>query len=116
MLVHLDKWWKSKAHRRIRGARGARFASLKFHILFLGSVICFVEWVMRSTDYYGDPLCHIAPPPVPPPPPLATSISYALSREMPHLRGIELETGIPQHLPQKRGIDYVLLRSEGKLF
>ncbi|CBH14231.1 uncharacterized protein TEOVI_000573100 [Trypanosoma equiperdum] len=114
MLVHLDKWWKSKAHRRIKGARGARFASLKFHVLFLGSVICFVEWVMRSTDCYEDPSYHIAPPPVAPPPPLAASIGYALSREMPHLRVMELEKGIPSHLPKTRGVDYVLLRSEGR--
>nr|CCC50390.1 conserved hypothetical protein [Trypanosoma vivax Y486] len=114
MLIHLDKWWKSKAHRRIRGARGHRFVSLKFHVVFLASVVGFIEWVMRSTDVFERPLHHVAPPPVPPPPPLPTSIGYALGREMPHLRSMELEEAIPAHLPQKRGIDYVSLRSGDK--
>ncbi|KAH9600817.1 hypothetical protein LSM04_007063 [Trypanosoma melophagium] len=112
MLVHLDKWWKSKAHRRIRGARGARFANLKFHALCIFSVLGLIEWVMRSTDERA--VYHIAAPPVPPPPPLPHSVCYALGQDMPHLRSMELEENIPPHVPQKRGIDYVSLRQNGK--
>ncbi|ESL11293.1 hypothetical protein TRSC58_00960, partial [Trypanosoma rangeli SC58] len=108
MLVKLDQWWKSRAHRRIRGARGARFASLKFHALFLASVVGVVEWVMRSTD--SPAVYHIAPPPVPPPPPLQTSVGYSLAQEMPHLRSMELEAELPPHVPQVRGLNYASLR------
>ncbi|EAN81358.1 hypothetical protein TcYC6_0028730 [Trypanosoma cruzi] len=112
MLVKLDKWWKSKAHRRIRGARGARFASLRFHAVFIFAAVGLVEWVMRSTE--SPTVYHISPPPVPAPPPLPTSIGYSLGQEMPHLRSMELEAEIPPQVPQVRGLDYVSLRKDGR--
>ncbi|CBZ32925.1 tryparedoxin peroxidase, partial [Leishmania donovani] len=45
-----EQWWKRKDHRKIRGARGARFASLRFHGAFILSVVVLVEYVFRSTD------------------------------------------------------------------
>ncbi|EPY35844.1 developmentally regulated protein [Strigomonas culicis] len=91
------KWWKLKEHRRIKGARGARFASLGFHGVFIVSMVLLVEYVFRSTE---DDTLHLANPPVPPPPPMRSSLTYAMSSEMPHLKSMELERQLPAHVPQ----------------
>ncbi|CCW67795.1 unnamed protein product [Phytomonas sp. Hart1] len=108
-----DNWWKRRDHRRIRGARGQRFLSLRMHILFIVSVLSFLEFYMiRSTDI--EPY-HIAPPPVRPPPPLARSLGYSLTSEMPYLQTLELEDRIPDHVPQKYSFNYAGVRSGGKM-
>lgn len=112
-VFDLDKWWKRKDHRKIRGPRGARFASLKFHAVFLVSIVGLVEYVFRSTD--GFTARHFADPPVPPPPPMAKSLGYSLTSEMPHLKSLETEARVPAHLPQREGLNYKLLREEGKM-
>lgn len=113
-VVYLPKWWKRKDHRKIKGARGARFASLNFHYVFFFSIIVLVEYIMRSTDsFQGDQHYHIADPPVPAPPPLEKTLGYSLTSEMPYLKSLELERTRPAHIPKKDGINLTNIR-EGK--
>ncbi|KAK7199325.1 developmentally regulated protein [Novymonas esmeraldas] len=88
-VFRLEQWWKRKDHRGVRGARGARFATLRFHGVFLVSVVALVEYILRSTDDFT--ARRIVEPPVPAPPPLPRSLSYSTTCEMPHLRSMELE-------------------------
>ncbi|KAG5509290.1 hypothetical protein GH5_06378 [Leishmania sp. Ghana 2012 LV757] len=108
----LEQWWKRKDHRKIRGARGARFASLHFHGVFIFGVVALVEYVFRSTDNFT--ARRSADPPVPAPPPLPTSLGYSMTREMPHLKSIELEREAPAHLPRSGSLDLKSLRGEGR--
>lgn len=112
-VFSLEKWWKRKDHRKIRGARGARFASLKFHAFFLVSIFGLVEYVFRSTDTFT--ARHFVDPPVPAPPPMSKSLGYAVTSEMPHLRRLEVEDRVPAHLPQKESLNFKKLREEGKM-
>ena len=90
--------YNSKSHRRVPGARGARFASLKSNaFVFVGS-FAFVALLMRYDD---SPIYHIPAPPVPAPPPTAKALSYVMTSEMPHLKKIELEQAPPKHIPKK---------------
>ncbi|CAJ1013803.1 hypothetical protein IOCL2690_000017800, partial [Leishmania lindenbergi] len=100
----LEQWWKRKDHRKIRGARGARFASLRFHGAFILSVVVLVEYVFRSTD--GFTARRATCPPVLAPPPLPTSLGYSMTSEMPHLRSLELEREAPPHLPRSSSLDF----------
>ncbi|CAG9571502.1 putative developmentally regulated protein [Leishmania major strain Friedlin] len=108
----LEQWWKRKDHRKIRGARGARFASLRFHGAFILSVLVLVEYVFRSTDNFT--ARHFADPPLLAPPPLPTSLGYSMTSEMPHLKSLELEREAPAHLPRSGPLDLKGLRGEGR--
>ncbi|AYU77525.1 developmentally regulated protein [Leishmania donovani] len=108
-----EQWWKRKDHRKIRGARGARFASLRFHGAFILSVVVLVEYVFRSTDDFT--ARHFADPPVLAPPPLPTSLGYSMTSEMPHLKSLELEREAPAHLPRSGPLDLKGLRGEDRL-
>ncbi|KPA75093.1 putative developmentally regulated protein [Leptomonas pyrrhocoris] len=112
-VFHLERWWKRKDHRKIRGTRGARFASLKFHAIFLMSVFALVEYVFRSTDAFT--ARHLPDPPVPAPPPMAKSLGYAVTSEMPHLKALEVELGPPPHVPQRETFNFKGLREEGRI-
>jgi hypothetical protein len=112
-VFHLEKWWKRKDHRKIRGARGARFASLRFHAVFLVSIVAFVEYVFRSTD--NCTARHMPDPPVPAPPPMPKSLSYAVTSEMPHLKALEVERQPPAHVPQRESLKFNGIREEGRM-
>lgn len=112
-VFHLEKWWKRKDHRKIRGARGAHFASLKFHAVFLVSIFALVEYVFRSTD--GFTARHMPDPPVPAPPPLKKSLGYSLTSEMPHLKALEVERELPSHVPQYESLNFKGLREDGRM-
>lgn len=107
----LEAWWRRRDHRKIRGARGARFASLRFHGLFILSVLGLVEFVFRSTDAFA--ARRIADPPVPAPPPLPSSLTYVTTSEMPHLRSLELERQAPTHVPQAHQRQFTSVPGEG---
>lgn len=92
-----EKWWKSKAHRKITGSRGARFMSLKGHALFGVSVVGMIQYVLRSDDV---PMYRSPPPPVEAPQPLPTSLGYSLTSETPYLARLETERKQPSHIPQ----------------
>lgn len=102
-VISVSPWWKGKDHRRIRGSRGARFVSLKFHYVFVFSVVAFIQYVLRGHD---DVAYHLPEPPVPAPPPLQRSLGYSLSREMPYWAAIETEESLPSHVPHRPVIDF----------
>lgn len=115
-VINVSPWWKRKDHRRIKGSRGARFVSLRFHNVFIFSLFVFIEYVMRGHD---DVAYHLPDPPVPPPPPLPNSLGYSLTREMPYWSAIETEEALPSHVPQRpvadfRSIDKVALSGNSK--
>lgn len=102
-----DKWWKSKDHRRIPGARGQRFASLKTHLLYVAGVVAVHQYIVQG----GAEHVYRAPdPPVEAPPPLPTSFGYSIAAEMPYLKLMETEKTIPEHVPQKVSLSAVKLR------
>ncbi|KAG5482913.1 hypothetical protein LSCM1_06950 [Leishmania martiniquensis] len=105
-----EPWWKRKGHRKIRGARGARFASLRFHGTFILGVVALVEYVFRSTDDFT--ARRAADPPVLAPPPLPSSLGYSVTCEMPHLKALELEREAPAHLPRSGSLDLQGLRGD----
>ncbi|KAG5509136.1 hypothetical protein JKF63_06145 [Porcisia hertigi] len=111
-VFKLEQWWKRKDHRKIRGARGARFASLRFHGAFILSIVALVEYVFRSTDDFT--ARRTAASPVPAPPPLPTSLGYSMTSEMPHLKSLELEREAPAHIPRSGSLDFRGLRGEGR--
>lgn len=102
-VINVSPWWKRKDHRRIKGSRGARFASLRFHYLFIFSVFGAIQYVLRGHD---DVAYHLSEPPVPPPPPLPNSLGYSLTREMPYWKAIEAEEAPPSHVPQRPVADF----------
>ncbi|KPI82505.1 putative developmentally regulated protein [Leptomonas seymouri] len=112
-VFYLERWWKRADHRGIRGARGARFASLRFHGVFLLSVFVLIEYVLRSTD--NCTALRMPDPPVRAPPPLTKSLSYAVSSEMPHLKALEVERDVPAHVPQRETLNFKGLREEGRM-
>lgn len=112
-VFQLEKWWKRRDHRAIRGARGARFASLGFHGLFIVATVGLIEYVFRSTDDFT--AFHFADPPVPPPPPMSKSLSYATTSEMPHLKSLEMERKAPDHVPQIGTLNFKGLREDGRM-
>lgn len=101
--MSVNRWWRSKDHRKIKGSRGARFASLKFHYVFIFGVAAFVQYVMRGRD---DVAYHFSDPPVPAPPPLPNSLGYSMTREIPYWKAIETEEALPSHVPQRPVSDY----------
>lgn len=102
-VMSVNKWWKGRDHRRIKGSRGARFASLKFHYVFIFSVVAFIQYVVRGHD---DVAYHLPDPPVPAPPPLPLSLGYSVTREMPYWTAIETEQSLPDHVPQRPVRDF----------
>ena len=102
-----DKWWKSKDHRRIPGARGQRFASLRTHLLYVCGVFAVHQYIVQG----GSEHVYRAPdPPVEAPPPLNKSLGYSIASEMPYLKLMETEDHIPEHVPQKVSLSAVKLR------
>jgi hypothetical protein len=102
----LKKFFNSGLHKRVAGARGARFMSLKVNMAAFVSTFAFVALLMRLDD---PPLYRAPEPPVAAPPaPGRKSLSFVATAEMPHLKRLEVELEPPPHIPKKqyfRGTD-----------
>lgn len=105
-----EKWWKRQDHRKVGGARGARFLSLTGHAVVGVAVLGMFEYVMRADDF---PLYRAPPPPVEAPPPMKKSLTYALTCESPYLKQLECEDRPPAHVPHA-DLDFEVLRTGSK--
>lgn len=109
-IATIPQWWKGKDHRRIRGSRGQRFLSLRVHGVIFAGLWGLFHWTFRH-DVGDDAMFTVpAPPGLVVPPPLPRSLAHTTTSEMPHLKSMEIEDRIPEHLPQKVSVDYNGLR------
>jgi hypothetical protein len=102
MGYHVDPFEKtqfhSKINRHIHGGRGARFASPKASLVVFISTFGFVGLLMRLDD----PPLYRAPDPPVKAPFSPNAISFVVTAQAPHMKRLEVESTLPQHLPRKQ--------------
>lgn len=97
-VENIDRFWDPSANRNIKGPKGNRMGGRGAHLLLWGSALSlYLYFSSYRTDrsHYKAP-----PPPCAAPAPYREALSIETTCEQPHLRSLEVETKIPDHVPQ----------------